>query len=149
MKKVNGTVFLFFFLIALVMLALGVGWIAANMGNQLALGLGIGGFVVLILFSQQILTGIQLNENTQNLVDYDKQQAGIEEGRMKTQVIYAQAMRDTARVQNKIDADQYKVMQIAAQKMAGYLSQAEVAKIKAEMEGMGLLTDNSQTIELD
>lgn len=149
MKKVNGTVFLFFFLIALVMLALGVGWIAANMGNQLALGLGIGGFVVLILFSQQILTGIQLNENTQNLVDYDKQQAGIEEGRMKTQVIYAQAMRDTARVQNKIDADQYKVMQIAAQKMAGYLSQAEVAKIKAEMEGMGLLTDNSQTIELE
>jgi len=149
MKKVNGTVFLFFFLIALIMLALGVGWIAANMGNQLALGLGIGGFVVLILFSQQILTGIQLNENTQNLVDYDKQQAGIEEGRMKTQVIYAQAMRDTARVQNKIDADQYKVMQVAAQKMAGYLSQAEVAKIKAEMEGMGLLTDNSQTIELD
>ena len=149
MKKVNGTVFLFFFLIALIMLALGVGWIAANMGNQLALGLGIGGFVVLILFSQQILTGIQLNENTQNLVDYDKQQAGIEEGRMKTQVIYAQAMRDTARVQNKIDADQYKVMQIAAQKMAGYLSQAEVAKIKAEMEGMGLLTDNSQTIELE
>lgn len=149
MKKVNGTVFLFFFLIALIMLALGVGWIAANMGNQLALGLGIGGFVVLILFSQQILTGIQLNENTQNLVDYDKQQAGIEEGRMKTQVIYAQAMRDTARVQNKIDADQYKVMQIAAQKMAGYLSQAEVAKIKAEMEGMGLLTDSSQTIELE
>jgi hypothetical protein len=149
MKKVNGTVFLFFFLIALIMLALGVGWIAANMGNQLALGLGIGGFVVLVLFSQQILTGIQLNENTQNLVDYDKQQAGIEEGRMKTQVIYAQAMRDTARVQNKIDADQYKVMQIAAQKMAGYLSQAEVAKIKAEMEGMGMLTDNAQTIELD
>lgn len=149
MKKVNGTVFLFFFLIALIMLALGVGWIAANMDKQLALGLGIGGFVVLIMFSQQILTGIQLNENTQNLVDYDKQQAGIEEGRMKTQVIYAQAMRDTARVQNKIDADQYKVMQIAAQKMAGYLSQAEVAKIKAEMEGMGLLTDNSQTIELE
>lgn len=149
MKKVNGTVFLFFFLIALVMLALGVGWIAANMGNQLALGLGIGGFVVLILFSQQILTGIQLNENTQNLVDYDKQQAGIEEGRMKTQVIYAQAMRDTAKVQTRIDEKQFQMMQVAAQKMAGYLSQAEVAKIKAEMEGMGLLTDNSQTIELE
>ena len=149
MKKVNGTVFLFFFLIALIMLALGVGWIAANMGNQLALGLGIGGFVVLILFSQQILTGIQLNENTQNLVDYDKQQAGIEEGRMKTQVIYAQAMRDTAKVQNRIDEQNYKAMQVAAQKMAGYLTQAEVAKIKAEMEGMGLLPDNSQTIELE
>lgn len=149
MKKVNGTTFLFFFVAALILLGIAVGWIAVNMSKELALGLGIGGFMVIVLFSQQILTGIQLNENTQNLVDYDKQQAGIEEGRMKTQVIYAQAMRDTAKVQNRIDEQNYKAMQVAAQKMAGYLTQAEVAKIKAEMEGMGLLPDNSQTIELD
>ena len=68
---------------------------------------------------------------------------------MKTQVIYAQSMRDTAKVQARIDEQQYKAMQIAAQKMAGYLTQAEVAKIKAEMETMGLLPDNSQNIELD
>lgn len=149
MKKINGTTFLFFFVAALILLFIAVGWIAVNMSKELALGLGIGGFMVIVLFSQQILTGIQLNENTQNLVDYDKQQAGIEEGRMKTQVIYAQAMRDTAKVQNRIDEQNYKAMQVAAQKMAGYLTQAEVAKIKAEMEGMGLLPDNSQTIELD
>jgi hypothetical protein len=149
MKKVNGTTFLFFFIIALIMLGIAVGWIAVNMSKELALGMGIGGFMVIVLFSQQILTGIQLNENTQNLVDYDKQQAGIEEGRMKTQVIYAQAMRDTAKVQSRIDERQFQMMQVAAQKMAGYLSQAEVAKIKAEMEGMGLLPDNSQNIELD
>lgn len=149
MKKINGTTFLFFFLIALILLGFAVGWIAVNMSKELALGLGIGGFMVIVLFSQQILTGIQLNENTQNLVDYDKQQAGIEEGRMKAQVIYAQAMRDTAKVQNRIDEQNYKAMQVAAQKMAGYLTQAEVAKIKAEMEGMGLLPDNNQTIELD
>lgn len=149
MKKVNGTTFLFFFVAALILLGIAVGWIAVNMSKELALGLGIGGFMVIVLFSQQILTGIQLNENTQNLVDYDKQQAGIEEGRMKTQVIYAQAMRDTAKVQNRIDEQNYKAMQVAAQKMAGYLTQAEVAKIKAEMEGMGLLPDNSQTIELE
>lgn len=149
MKKINGTTFLFFFVAALVLLGIAVGWIAINMSKELALGLGIGGFMVIVLFSQQILTGIQLNENTQNLVDYDKQQAGIEEGRMKAQVIYAQAMRDSAKVQARIDEQQYKAMQVAATKMAGYLTQAEVTKIKAEMETMGLLPDNSQNIELD
>ena len=149
MKKINGTTFLFFFVIFLILLGVAVGWIAINMSKELALGLGIGGFMVIVLFSQQILTGIQLNENTQSLVDYDKQQAGIEEGRMKTQVIYAQAMRDTAKVQTRIDEKQFQMMQVAAQKMAGYLTQAEVAKIKAEMETMGLLPDNSQNIELD
>lgn len=149
MKKINGTTFLFFFIIALILLGVAVGWIAVNMSKELALGLGIGGFMVIVLFSQQILTGIQLNENTQNLVDYDKQQAGIEEGRMKTQVIYAQAMKNVATVQARIDEKQYQAMQVAATKMAGYLSQAEVAKIKAEMETMGLLPDNSQNIELD
>ena len=149
MKKINGTTFLFFFVAALILLFIAVGWIAVNMSKELALGLGIGGFMVIVLFSQQILTGIQLNENTQNLVDYDKQQAGIEEGRMKTQVIYAQAMRDTAKVQTRIDEKQFQMMQVAAQKMAGYLTQAEVTKIRAEMESMGLLTDSAQNIELD
>jgi uncharacterized protein YwqG len=101
------------------------------------------------MFAQQILTGIQISDNTQNLVEYDRNQASVEEQRMKVQVVYAQTMRDTAKVQNQIDARQYELMQAAARKMAGMLSDAEIAKVKSEMMGMGMLTDNSQTIELD
>ena len=149
MKKMNGTVFLGFFVVIIVILCVAVVWIAQQLGAQLATGLGIGIFLVLILFAQQILTGIQINDNTQNLDEYDNNQAKVEEKRMQAQVVYAQAMRETAKVQNKIDEAQYNQMRIAAQKMANLLTDTEVAKIKAEMMGMGMLTDSSQTIELE
>jgi len=82
-------------------------------------------------------------------VEYDQNQAKVEEQRMKAQVVYAQSMRDTARVAARIDEKQYDQMRLAAQKMAGFLTEAEVAKVKAEMNGMGMLTDNSQIIEID
>ena len=149
MKKVNGTAFLGFFALILVFLGIAVVWISREMGTQLAVGLGIGVFIVIVLFAQQILTGIQVNDTTQNLVDYDKQQVGLEEQRAKIQVEYAKAFRETAKVQGRIDERQYEAMRIAAQKMAGLLSEAEIAKIKAEMQGMGMLPDNSQTIDLE
>lgn len=149
MKKINGTVFLIFFVIILIFLGLAVVWISRELGTQLAIGLGIGMFVVIVLFAQQILTGIQTNDTTQNLVDYDKQQVGLEEQRAKIQVEYAKAFREQTKVQSRIDEQQYRAMQVAAQKMAGFLSDAEVAKVKAEMGAMGLLPDNSQTIDLE
>lgn len=149
MKNVNGTVFLIFFVIILGFLGVAVVWISAEMGKQMGIGLGIGMFVVIILFAQQILSSIQINDNTRNLVEYDQNQAKVEEQRMKAQVVYAQSMRDTARVAARIDEKQYDQMRLAAQKMAGFLTEAEVAKVKAEMNGMGMLTDNSQIIEID
>ncbi len=149
MKRVNTTTFLGFFVVIIVILCVAVVWIAQQLGPQLAVGLGIGIFLVLILFAQQILTGIQTNDTTRNLVEYDSNQAKVEEQRTKVNIVYAQAMRETAKVQNKIDVKQYDAMRIAATKMAGMLSDAEIAKVKAEMMGMGMLTDNSQTIELD
>jgi hypothetical protein len=150
MKKINGTVFLIFFVVIILLLFVGVAWIATTMDKELALGIGIGTFLVIVMFAQQILSGIHNNEITQNLVEYDKNQAGIEEGRMKATVVYAQSMRDTAKVQARIDEQQYRQMQIAAQKMAGMLSEAEIARVKAEMNSMGMLVDSSaQTIELD
>jgi len=149
LKNVNGTVFLIFFVIILGFLGVAVVWISAEMGKQMGIGLGIGMFVVIILFAQQILSSIQINDNTRNLVEYDQNQAKVEEQRMKAQVVYAQSMRDTARVAARIDEKQYDQMRLAAQKMAGFLTEAEVAKVKAEMNGMGMLTDNSQIIEID
>jgi hypothetical protein len=149
MKKINGTTFLLFVVIILAILCAAVVWISKELGTQLAVGLGIGLLLVIVMFAQQILTGIQISDNTQNLVEYDRNQASVEEQRMKVQVVYAQTMRDTAKVQNQIDARQYELMQAAARKMAGMLSDAEIAKVKSEMMGMGMLTDNSQTIELD
>lgn len=149
MKKINGTTFLLFVVIILGILCAAVVWISKELGTQLAVGLGIGLLLVIVMFAQQILTGIQISDNTQNLVEYDRNQASVEEQRMKVQVVYAQTMRDTAKVQNQIDARQYELMQQAARKMAGMLSDAEIAKVKSEMMGMGMLTDNSQTIELE
>lgn len=150
MKKVNGTAFLGFVVIILIILCVAVVWISKTLGTQLAVGLGIGLLLVIVMFAQQILTGLQISENTQNLVEYDNNQAKVEEQRMRVNVVYAQAMRETAKVQNQIDAKQYEQMRIAAQKMAGMLSEAEIAKVKSEMMGMGMLTDNGgQTIELD
>lgn len=149
MKKINGTVFLAFFALILVFLAIAVVWISKELGVQLAVGLGIGVFIVIVLFAQQILTGIQVNDNTQNLVDYDRQQVGLEEQRAKIQVEYAKAFRENSKVQGRIDERQYEAMRVAAHKMAGLLTEAEVAKVKAEMQGMGMLTDNSQTIDLE
>lgn len=149
MKKINGTTFLLFVVIILGILCAAVVWISKELGTQLAVGLGIGLLLVIVMFAQQILTGIQISDNTQNLVEYDRNQASVEEQRMKVQVVYAQTMRDTAKVQNQIDARQYELMQAAARKMAGMLSDAEIAKVKSEMMGMGMLTDNSQTIELE
>lgn len=149
MKKINGTTFLLFVVIILAILCAAVVWISKELGTQLAVGLGIGLLLVIVMFAQQILTGIQISDNTQNLVEYDRNQASVEEQRMKVQVVYAQTMRDTAKVQNQIDARQYELMQAAARKMAGMLSDAEIAKVKSEMMGMGILTDNSQTIELE
>lgn len=149
MKKINGTTFLLFVVIILAILCAAVVWISKELGTQLAVGLGIGLLLVIVMFAQQILTGIQISDNTQNLVEYDRNQASVEEQRMKVQVVYAQTMRDTAKVQNQIDARQYELMQAAARKMAGMLSDAEIAKVKSEMMGMGMLTDNSQTIELE
>lgn len=149
MRNLNGSVFLVFFLIVIGLLFAAVVWIAKEMGRDIAIGLGIGVFMVLILFAQQILTGIQTNDTTQNLVEYDRNQAAVEEQRARAQVVQVQALRDVTRVQAKIDEAQYTQMRIAAQKMAGMLSEAEIAKIKAEMSGIGMLTDSSQTIELD
>lgn len=149
MKKINGTTFLLFVVIILAILCAAVVWISKELGTQLAVGLDIGLLLVIVMFAQQILTGIQISDNTQNLVEYDRNQASVEEQRMKVQVVYAQTMRDTAKVQNQIDARQYELMQQAARKMAGMLSDAEIAKVKSEMMGMGMLTDNSQTIELE
>lgn len=149
MKKINGTTFLLFVVIILAILCAAVVWISKELGTQLAVGLGIGLLLVIVMFAQQILTGIQISDNTQNLVEYDRNQASVEEQRMKVQVVQAQMIRDTAKVQNQIDARQYELMQAAARKMAGMLSDAEIAKVKSEMMGMGMLTDNSQTIELE
>lgn len=149
MKKINGTTFLLFVVIVLLIVCVAVVWISKELGSQLAVGIGIGLLLVIVMFAQQILTGIQITENTANLVEYDSNQAKVEEQRMKVQVVQAQMIRDTARVQNTIDAKQYEAMRLAAQKMAGMLTEAEIAKVKGEMMGMGMLTDNSQTIELD
>jgi len=54
LKNVNGTVFLIFFVIILGFLGVAVVWISAEMGKQMGIGLGIGMFVVIILFAQQI-----------------------------------------------------------------------------------------------
>src|SRR5512139_1687586 len=113
MKKINGTTFLLFVVIILGILCAAVVWISKELGTQLAVGLGIGLLLVIVMFAQQILTGIQISDNTQNLVEYDRNQASVEEQRMKVQVVYAQTMRDTAKVQNQIDARQYELMQAA------------------------------------
>jgi hypothetical protein len=149
MKNISGTVFLVFVVVLLAMLGVAVVWISQNAGWEMALGIGMGCFIVLILFAQQILTGLQVQETTNSLVSYDEQQAKVKEQEMRAQVIYAQSMREAAKVQNQISADQYKVLMATAQKMAGYLSDAEIAKIKAEMMGMGVLPDNQRSFELD
>lgn len=146
--KINGTVFLIFFVILLAMMGYAVVWVSEKAGWQMAMGLGISGIITMIVFGQQILSNIQVQGILTSLVDYDKQQVNVEQKRAQVQVEYAKAMREAGKVEGKISEAQYRTMLETAKKMAGYLSDAELAKVKNEIYAISGPTSNSDNFEL-
>ena len=59
--KINGTVFLIFFVVLLGMMGYAVVWVSEKAGWEMAMGLGISGVITMIVFGQQILSNIQVN----------------------------------------------------------------------------------------
>lgn len=146
--KINGTIFLGFFVALLVLIGYAVVWVSEKAGWQMAMGLGIAGVITMIVFGQQILSNIQVNGILTSLIDYDKQQVGVEKQRAQIQLENAKAMRDTNKVEGRISEAQYRAMLETAKKMAGYLSDAELAKVKNEMYALTGPTSNSDEFEL-
>lgn len=146
--KINGTVFLIFFVVLLAMMGYAVVWVSEKAGWQMAMGLGISGIITMIVFGQQILSNIQVQGVLTSLVDYDKQQVNVEQKRAQVQVEYAKAMREAGRVEGKISEAQYRAMLETAKKMAGYLSDAEIEKVKQEMLRLSGPAGNSDDFEL-
>jgi hypothetical protein len=146
--KINGTVFLIFFVVLLGMMGYAVVWVSEKAGWEMAMGLGISGVITMIVFGQQILSNIQVNGILTSLIDYDKQQVGVEKQRAQIQLENAKAMRDTNKVEGRISEAQYRTMLETAKKMAGYLSDAELAKVKNEMYALSGPTSNSDEFEL-
>ena len=146
--KINGTVFLIFFVVLLVLMGYSVVWVSEKAGWQMAMGLGIAGVVTLIVFGQQILSNIQVNGILSSLVEYDRQQVGVEQKRAAIHLENAKAMRETAKIEGRISEQQYRTMLETAKRMAGYLSEAELAKVKNEMLALTGPTASDENFEL-
>ena len=146
--KINGTVFLAFFVALLILIGYAVVWVSEKAGWQMAMGLGIAGVITMIVFGQQILSNIQVQGILTSLVEYDRQQVGVEKQRAQIQLENAKAMRDTNKIEGRISEAQYKTMLETAKKMAGYLSDAELAKVKNEMYALTGPTSSSDEFEL-
>ena len=146
--KINGTVFLIFFVVLLVLMGYSVVWVSEKAGWQMAMGLGIAGVVTLIVFGQQILSNIQVNGILSSLVEYDRQQVGVEQKRAAIHLENAKAMRETTKIEGRISEQQYKTMLETAKRMAGYLSEAELAKVKNEMLALTGPTASDENFEL-
>jgi len=146
--KINGTVFLIFFVVLLVLMGYSVVWVSEKAGWQMAMGLGISGVITMIVFGQQILSNIQVNGILTSLIDYDKQQVGVEKQRAQIQLENAKAMRDTNKIEGRISEAQYRTMLETARRMAGYLSEAELAKVKNEMLALTGPTASDENFEL-
>lgn len=131
--KINGTVFLMFFVVLLVLMGWAIVWVSDKAGWEMAMGLGISGVITMIVFGQQILSNIQVQGMLNSLVDYDRQQANVEKQRSMINLENARSMREITKVEGRISESQYRVMLDTAKKMAGYLSDAELAKVKGEM----------------
>lgn len=134
---------LFSLIVVLGMLMFGIVWVEEKAGWGLAFGLGLMIFVVITLFVQQFLTSQFFTGVQRNLVEYDAAQANVEAKRAAISLENAKMVREGARSQWRIDEAQYKQMMVAAQKMAGYLTDAERAKLEAQMGSYGLLVDKS------
>lgn len=136
-------VILFSLIVVLGMLMFGIVWVEEKAGWGLAFGLGLMIFVVIALFVQQFLTGQFFTNVQRNLVEYDAAQANVEAKRAAIGLENARMVREVSKVQLKVDEQQYKQMVQAAHKMAGFLSDAERAKLEAQMGSYGLLVDKS------
>jgi len=134
---------LFSLIVVLGMLMFGIVWVEEKAGWGLAFGLGLMIFVVIALFVQQFLTSQFFTGVQRNLVEYDAAQANVEAKRQAVMLENARMVREGARAQLRVDEAQYKQMLVAAQKMAGYLTDAERAKLEAQMGSYGLLVDKS------
>ena len=146
--KINGTVFLIFFVVLLVLMGYSVVWVSEKAGWRMAMGLGIAGVVTLIVFGQQILSNIQVSGILSSLVEYDRQQVGVEQKRAAIHLENAKAMRETAKIEGRISEQQYRTMLETAKRMAGYLSEAELAKVKNEMLALTGPTASDENFEL-
>lgn len=146
--KINGTVFLIFFVALLVLMGYSVVWVSEKAGWQMAMGLGIAGVVTLIVFGQQILSNIQVSGILSSLVEYDRQQVGVEQKRAAIHLENAKAMRETTKIEGRISEQQYRTMLETAKRMAGYLSEAELAKVKNEMLALTGPTAGDENFEL-
>jgi len=146
--KINGTVFLIFFVVLLGMMGYAVVWVSEKAGWQMAMGLGISGVITMIVFGQQILSNIQVSGILSSLVEYDRQQVGVEQKRAAIHLENAKAMRDTAKIEGRISEAQYRTMLETAKRMAGYLSEAELAKVKNEVLALAGPTASDEDFEL-
>lgn len=138
-----------FFAFIILTIGVAVWWLTEKAGWQIGVAFGIAGFVVLIMFAQQILSNDTLQSTLSTLVKYDQAQAEVEKERVKVQVENMRAMKEVIKVEAGISASQYENLQVAAKKMAGLLTDAEIAKVKAEMMGMGFnrLTDSEYDLD--
>ena len=142
--KINGTVFLIFFVVLLILMGYAVVWVSDKSGWEMAMGLGISAVVTLIVFGQQILSNIQVQGILNSLVEYDKQQVSVEQKRAAIQLENAKSLREITKVEGKISEQQYRTMLQTAQRMAGFLSDAELAKVKSEMLALTGPTDTNK-----
>lgn len=140
---------IWFFSFVITVIGLAVWWLTEKAGWQIGVSFGIAGFVVLIIFAQQILSADTLQNTLNILVKYDQAQAEVEKERVKIRIEEAQGMKEILKVESRITGDHYDQLQIAARKMAGFLSDAEIAKVKAEMIGLGVnrLTDSEYDLD--
>ena len=60
----------------------------------------------------------------------------------------AKTMRETAKIEGRISEQQYRTMLETAKRMAGHLSEAELAKVKNEMLALTGPTASDENFEL-
>lgn len=109
----------------------------------LALGLGMLFFVVVSLFLQQFISNNTIKSLFSSMVSYENSQADVEAKRASIQIETMKMARGAAQTNNTLAIMDAKQIQTHANKLAGLLTDAERAKIKAEM--MGFEDDEEDT----
>jgi hypothetical protein len=140
---------LYFLAFAIVVICVVGWWASEKFGSGVGAVIGAAGFVVFIIFAQQILSQNMLKNTLNILVEYDKAQADVEKERVKVTVQQMAALKEVIKVEAGISGEQYRQLQVAAQKMYGLLSEAEIAKVRAEMMVYGVNQLPDKELDLD
>ena len=112
---------------------MGMTWMEEKYGSGGAMMFVVLVFVVVVIFVQQWLSAQQTKSVMENIVNYAAQDAKVDAYRQQTALEGARAMRAITVIDAKGTMDNQKMIEQKANALAGMMTEAQVAKMRASL----------------